>query len=373
MTDVIGLPELALILLVVGPGALFFAIMGPRWYRRVWVHFVERRHTATAEVTLQPLRLACRVSFIATATFLLLVGLCALGDWSSVIGVIGLAGLAVFFVACFGGMIACFWKGLLAHLRITIPRHTKYEWLTTGGVLFVACTWQGLGMIAWISEAPRRWSVLGVGLLALPLAVWLPECWFRRLHRKYGLQTPPGAMRIYRLLSYIPPVFFVLAAWTMVLLPVCVAAMVARYWSVEWTAVRPFLYLRSFSYADGPLAFASIIAKACKRYGLVRTLLHDIQSGEALVPRLAAGTAVIFTRVPDAEWQGWVEHKLRMSRAVILDDSLGSPSLDWELSKAMLLLGPARVLVLRKAGSVHSGAPVTIARIEYGLDPILFT
>jgi hypothetical protein len=125
-----------------------------------------------------------------------------------------------------------------------------------------------------------------------------------------------------------------------------------RYVVVEIFKGRPILYLRSFHYDKAAEVFGQAIAPAISRFGVVRGLVNGEQTASVLFSRSSIWRLGLFATVPDSEWQEWVERELPAARLIIIDCSIASESVLWEIDTSMKYLVPERVLVL-----VNESAP----------------
>ena len=119
----------------------------------------------------------------------------------------------------------------------------------------------------------------------------------------------------------------------------------------------PILYLRSFHYGEGPTAFGKIVARVGSRYGVLHALVHETQGPLELHAQTRLTERANFTRVPDADWQGWIRTEMLRASAIIIDRSVPSEGLSWELDQALKHAEPSKIILLTKQGIVGSTPP----------------
>jgi hypothetical protein len=122
--------------------------------------------------------------------------------------------------------------------------------------------------------------------------------------------------------------------------------MMLRYVVVERFRRNSILYLRSFSHDEAAAAFGAIIAPALARYGVIRGLVHERQKNSFLMSRVSVWQFGLMTTVPDPDWREWVSANLKTASLAIVDCSLATESVRWELACALSHLPPSRVVVI---------------------------
>jgi hypothetical protein len=140
--------------------------------------------------------------------------------------------------------------------------------------------------------------------------------------------------------------------------------LILRYILGERMSEAPILYLRSFHYGEGPTAFGKIVARVASRYGVLRALVHETQGPLELHAQTRLTERANFTRVPDADWQDWIRTEMLRASAIIIDRSVPSEGLSWELDQALKHAEPPKIILLTKQGTVAS-TPPNIWNIEY--------
>ncbi|HEV7671367.1 MAG TPA: hypothetical protein VGS22_22845 [Thermoanaerobaculia bacterium] len=122
--------------------------------------------------------------------------------------------------------------------------------------------------------------------------------------------------------------------------------LVARYSAGEKALESPVLYLRSFHDRNTSFVLAKIVMPAASRLGPVQAVAHVSQPAEELNRRTNALTAVRPVVLPSGSWQDWIRTVLPFCRAVLLDASVGTEGLLWELEQARKVLPESKILVL---------------------------
>jgi hypothetical protein len=138
-----------------------------------------------------------------------------------------------------------------------------------------------------------------------------------------------------------------------------------RYLIVERFRQQPVIYLRSFHYDDAAEVFGDAIAPAVAPCGVVKGLVHSQQTGGALFSRTSFWQLGLMATVPDARWKDWVTKALRSARLVIIDNSMPTGSIKWEIAAALQAVDPRRVLVIAR-DQAATNTTVDVEVIKYG-------
>jgi hypothetical protein len=143
-----------------------------------------------------------------------------------------------------------------------------------------------------------------------------------------------------------------------------------RYALGERFVHEPILFLRSFRSTEAADAFGRILTRTASGYGVVVGLVHATQRSSDL-HRLARVTDHgKFHLVSDDQWQGWVLAHLKRCSAVIIDVSVETGSVIWELANARRIAGPDKLLVLRQEGAsatIPSGCQIVLYKGNGGV------
>ena len=128
------------------------------------------------------------------------------------------------------------------------------------------------------------------------------------------------------------------------------ACFVACYLIGEKALERPFLYLRSFHDRNTTVALGKIVMPAVGRFAPVLASAHALQPPEELYRRTNILTTTRLTLMLDTAWQEWILATLPCCHAVLIDISVRSEGLLWELERAREALSPQRIVVLAEEG-----------------------
>jgi hypothetical protein len=109
---------------------------------------------------------------------------------------------------------------------------------------------------------------------------------------------------------------------------------------------HPILYLRSFHDHDTSVVLAKLVMPTAGRLAPVLATAHARQPPEELYRRTNVLTTSRVTVLPDAAWRDWLLSALPRCRAALIDVSVGSEGVLWELEQAKVILPPTRFMVL---------------------------
>jgi hypothetical protein len=257
----------------------------------------------------------------------------------------------------FGGMffalLAISWFALirvaLLHFRPGHDRHRKYEWL----LIFSSCS----------TLAYLPLNIVAIGLLSpAPLMLLLG-----------GFQHIFPATYIDKFAN--PPswLFWIVRNWTVLALfvfpiyPINLIWIWIRYFIVEKASQRPILYFRSFRDSDVPTAFGRIVAKAAQPFGVVLAIVHENQPGSSLTRYTGVAEQPREVVVSDAAWHEWVAERLRNASAIVVDATVQTEGIAWEIQAVQSSDCAHRAIVLLEEGSA-SVVPKKFATLRYALD-----
>jgi len=145
--------------------------------------------------------------------------------------------------------------------------------------------------------------------------------------------------------------------------------LVLRYFLGERIARNPIVFLHPFKHEATPEIFKKAVVTEGMRFGVVRTL------SPAERPLWSLGGRSDLLEVPNVEttsddqWQDWVRERLRCAYVVIIDYSLETGNLDWEIEQIRAWVDDERVLVLQSSSST-ARAPEGYAVLRYDLDKV---
>ncbi len=123
-------------------------------------------------------------------------------------------------------------------------------------------------------------------------------------------------------------------------------SLVAIYLIGQRSLENPILYLRSFHDHNTPVVLAKIVMPAAVRFAPVIATAHALQPPEELYRKTNFLTAARLQLLPDSAWQEWILATLPRCRAVLVDVSVSSGSLVWELEHARAVLPAEKIVVL---------------------------
>jgi hypothetical protein len=118
-----------------------------------------------------------------------------------------------------------------------------------------------------------------------------------------------------------------------------------RYVLVEAFRLHPIVYLRSFRHDGAAITFGRAVAPALAPLGVIRALVHGKQTGSTLLSRTSIWQFGLLATVADEHWQSWVGEALAQATLAVVDCTMPSKSVDWEIRTSLEKLGPRRVLV----------------------------
>jgi hypothetical protein len=250
----------------------------------------------------------------------------------------------------------CLIAALVVHFRPNHSRQLKY-------CLVMACIplMTLLFMPSSVLDAIRKLMVAGKevsitgALILLGLAFWdvvlvviisvVGGAWVRN-QVAYGNRSPaPWEQYLFA---------FVRMRWAGPIIILCsflsksvmLLLLITRYVAIERFRYRPVIYLRSFRYERAAEVLGSAIAPAVAPFGVLKGLVHGQQTGSTLMSKASIWQFGLMATVPDAHWQDWVTKALRTASLVIIDCSVLTASVIWEVGQALLHVNRQRVLII---------------------------
>lgn len=326
----IGLPELLIILFaLVAPPLLLWR---PTWLRLIVARVLEYRDYASARRRLPQ----------SVANSPRIIGYAVAGDlgnvvvWASLVALDVPLEMAALLASWMGrGLILV---AVAVDLRPGHRRDTKYAYLLVGTAL---SSFPGLNTALVVASwfASRAW-----------IAKALAQSDRRQFVRLVTRSRWAGKLA--------PFAFFLLP-------PIVPPLLVFRFLVLEAAAISPIIFLRSFQQADVASLFGRVVLQTAGRVGYVLSIVHDRQRQAGLMRwgSLAdhAGTVV----VPDEEWEAWLAERLSKAHAAIIDVSVPTRGVLWEVSQSMRLL-PERLLIVCAEDKTADGQARPPIRIVYG-------
>ncbi len=276
------------------------------------------------------------------------------------------------------GFIACLIAGILEHFRPNHSRQLKYSlimacfplsvlFLVPRSILHALERAPAAGISVSFLQVALLFLAIFWPVLVLSIMAVLGGMWIRR--QASNNQSPPRAWE--QLLFTIVhkrsagPLIVVCYFFSKELMLVL---LMIRYLSVERFRRQPVIYLRSFHYDDAAKVFGEAVAPALTPFGVVKGLVHSQQTGGALFSRTSIWQLGLMTTVPDARWRDWVTKALRSAGLVIIDNSVPTESVMWEISSALHYVDRRHVLVIASdQAPINTTAGVEV--VKYGQGP----
>ena len=274
--------------------------------------------------------------------------------------------------------VALVLSGILLHLRPNHSRQLKYS-------LVMACMplWLMLFLPNSVLEALKQsqtrdghssfmeaalllgaafWGVIVVVVIAVLGGVWIRHC------ASSGRKPPSPLEQLFftfvrmRCAGPIIILCYFLSKDVMLIL------LMIRYLVIERFRQQPIVYLRSFHHQDAAEVFGRAIAPAIARFGVVKALVHTRQTGGALLSKASIWQFGLMATAPDEHWQDWVTEALRTARLVIIDCSILTDSVKWEVDAALQHVKRQCVLVITD-DQAPIGAATDTEIVFYGQGP----
>jgi hypothetical protein len=198
------------------------------------------------------------------------------------------------------------------------------------------------------------WSVLVVAAIAL-----LGRTWIKRSSQGHP-PLSPWERFVFALvhLRYAGPLFFI----CFLLSANAVLVMLAiRYVAVERFRYQPIVYLRSFHHKSAGEIFGRSIAPGVASLGVIKALVHDQQKGSVLLSSASIWQFGLLATVPDTHWQEWVTKDLARACLVIIDSSILTRGVQWEIDAALLYVKRENLLIITDGRELElASPPITI-------------
>jgi hypothetical protein len=100
------------------------------------------------------------------------------------------------------------------------------------------------------------------------------------------------------------------------------------------------------------------------RYGVLLALVHQTQRPVELHAETRLTERAELAQAPNETWQNWIEEQMVRASAIIIDYSVGTHGLSWELDRAVSLVDPSKILLLIHKGIVVR-TPANVWTLEY--------
>src|SRR5882724_8243449 len=264
---------------------------------------------------------------------------------------------------------------LALHYIPRTSRHLKYELLATSiSVLAIPGT---------LGDPLLQMGIVGVDLpdlSAFYCGDFLSQTGYFLLSgvivgsllRSRGGAAARRASTLYRLtyrFKVVPLILVSLVSWLPAggFLGGAFALLAAAYLIGEKARENPILYLRSFQDHDTDRVLAKIVMPTAGRFAPVLAFAHELQPPQELYRRTNLLTAAQLTTFPDADWQEGILAILPRCRAVLIDVSVETGGVLWELENARAVLPSERIAVLAQEGDRPLDFPgILVLRYRFG-------
>ena len=184
---------------------------------------------------------------------------------------------------------------------------------------------------------------------------------------KPGILPTKGLVRVHMIIRFLGLFVVVLTISFVIPLPILIFYLILRYIIGMRLEKAPIIYLRSFHYSEGPTALGHIVGRIASRFGILYALVHKEQKGSDLLAESRITEQTLVATVPDSEWQNYVTTMLKSCSVVIIDQSLTTDSLQWEINNSIEFVDNMRIAILQKKGT-NAKKVQDIWTLEYDLD-----
>lgn len=278
------------------------------------------------------------------------------------------------------GLLVCVGAGILVHFRPNHSRQLKYS-LIMAGLPLLALFLEPRSILDTLEQAvPVDLSFLRVALLfcvvfwyaiLVGIMAVLGGKWIRR--QASAAQAIPRAWEQFLFtLTHVRIAGPVILISLLLSKGLVLVLLMIRYLTGERFRRHPAIYLRSFHYDAAAEVFGKAIAPAIAPFGIIKGLVHSEQTGGDLLSRTSIWQFGVMATVPDALWRDWVKNALSSASLVIIDRSVPTESVMWEVDTALHFIDKRRVLIIsRDQTPVNTTSDVKI--IMYGNEPDAMT
>jgi hypothetical protein len=242
------------------------------------------------------------------------------------------------------------------HFRPNLKREKKYYFLLVGvAILFLTLATDSKNFNTEASEPIQGilgvwlniflWIIIYFGIIGVITTVFVKYKLAKK--SKYPDSFILGSYKGFRLFGFPILILSILFTWPFFLIPY----LMIRYILTEYMRIFPIVYLRSFHYKESTEVFADLIAPVASQFGVITCLVHEKQKGSDIFAKTHITDQGQTFTISDEYWQDWVQDKLKRCSAVIIDSSVGSESVHWEIVTANKLVDPNRIILLHKEGT----------------------
>jgi hypothetical protein len=207
-------------------------------------------------------------------------------------------------------------------------------------------------------------SAMGVLVTSWPVLVVTGIALLGRTWIKRSSKGPPPMSPWERFvfafvhMRYAGPLFFICFLLSANVLLVMLAI---RYVAVERFRYQPVVYLRSFHHKSAAEIFGRSIAPGMASLGVIKALVHDQQKGSVLLSNASIWQFGLIATVPDTHWQEWVTKDLARACLVIIDSSILTRGVQWEIDAALLYVKGENLLIITDGRELElASPPITI-------------
>lgn len=138
------------------------------------------------------------------------------------------------------------------------------------------------------------------------------------------------------------------ASYTLLLISVFLPL---RYLVVERLRDNPIIYLRSFHYTESPLVLGKILLPSILWFAPLLAVTHKLQPPEEIYSKITLHEVPTLYSVSNEKWQNWIEQCFSKASVIIIDCSVQSPGVMWELDLAKTILPKDRIIVIQNMNS----------------------
>jgi hypothetical protein len=139
-----------------------------------------------------------------------------------------------------------------------------------------------------------------------------------------------------------------------------------RFFIAERMAREPIVFLRSFQHRKSASLFGNVIAKVASRHGVVVGIAHATQTIGDLSSETSMVQQARLVTISDRQWRDWVKAQLSHATAIIIERSVGSEGVQWEIETALSMVEPSRIALLHEKGVPCADVGATF-QLEYEL------
>lgn len=148
-------------------------------------------------------------------------------------------------------------------------------------------------------------------------------------------------------------------------LSLAVIVVVYAYYGRTALKKHSILYLRSFSYKNAPRILERIVLPATRGAGFLTAITHQLQKPIEILPKTKGALDNIDLEILDDEaWQDWVIQQLKKSSAAIIDLTILTKGVLWELDQAINILPSDKIVVLLGESSSYLTKDLEAERIK---------